>query len=111
MATTTPSEKYERSVLLDSIARALRSPAGTYYVMLNLLYEIEPKAELLLARTKPSFIDEIIGREKFSISRGAIEYLSSKYVPIGSFEQFIDLETAKFRFENLLREVSKYRIE
>lgn len=103
--------EHETSVLIDSIARALRSPAGMYYVMLNLLFETEPKAELILARAKKSFIDEIIRREKFRISKGGIEYLSTKFLPMGSFEQFVDIETAKFRFENLLREVSKYKIE
>lgn len=103
--------QHETSVLLDSISRALRSPAGMYYVMLNLLFETEPKAELILARAKKSFIDEIIRREKFRISNGGIEYLSTKYLPMGSFEQFLDLETAKFRFEKLLREVSVYRLE
>ena len=103
--------EHETFVLIDSISRALRSPAGMYYVMLNLLFEAEPKAEIILARAKKSFIDEIIRREKFRISKGGIEYLSTKYLPMGSFEQFVDLETAKFRFEKLLREVSKYRIE
>ena len=103
--------QHETSVLIDSISRALRSPAGMYYVMLNLVLETEPKAELILARAKKSFIDEIIKQEKFRISKGGIEYLSTKYLPMGSFEQFVDLETAKFRFEKLLSEVSKYRID
>lgn len=117
-----PEEQHERNLVLDSIRKAFNS--RECYVMLNLpvmrvkrrtsetmvVFDLGMEVELILGRSRPSFIDEIIRREKFRISYGGLEYLGSKYLPMGTYENFDNLEAASSRFAQLLDEVSAYRV-
>jgi len=117
------AKEHELALVFDSMKRALNS--GGYYVLLNLpamkvsrgeestlvIFDLGLRIELILGKCGPSiFEDTIIRRERFSISRGGMEYLSSRYLPMGNYERFDEVGAATTRLVQLLDEVSVYRV-
>lgn len=117
------AKEHELELVLGSMKKALNSRG--YYVMLNLpvmkvrrgqietlvIFDLALRAELILAKSGPSLFDDtMIRRERFRISKGGMEYLGSKYLPMGNYETFDDIGAATSRFVQLLDEVSVYRV-
>ena len=117
------AKEHELELVLGSTKKALNSRG--YYVMLNLpvmkvrrgqvetlvIFDLALRVELILAKSGSSLFDDtVIRRERFRISRGGMEHLSSKYLPMGNYETFDDIEAAASRFVQLLDEASVYRV-
>ena len=102
--------EYERGDFLVEIANALSIKRGEYYVMLSSVWP-PIRMRLILARADQIMHDDIIIDKTIEISRGGMNDLQSKFrAEIGHLERFADLQSARVRFEQLLRQVSQYKV-